>query len=866
MRLSSVFACAIEICVFCCLALGCGGPSPETGRNLAPEEANEADLSVQTGVFSLPAPSELKLISAAPFDRELTAEDCVTELIHPNVNLSSGQAQFLPDFDPLTGHYNLAFAYYRFSVAEHADEVVLSLDWAAAWDWGDLFVGVANVAGDYWEWRTTPAGQALSISDVADRLGAADDMLLAVVLTGDDQWVLDGLTLADYLDGRAVLAVQPPVGVYPLEITLDASASQATESIVAYEWDAEGDGAFVGGGPEQTYTTVIEDAGSYHAQVRVTYNDGSLSLARAEYTVLAERNLSLVPDPEDTNWESVYGSGTEESPFGLMLEGWAQELSFEALDQPGGTGDPIDPAELEWLVSPGDAVFVSWSNPAELSLLAAGECVVFARDATGQETNLVYFEIDTNEPPVASFTADPLTGNAPLTVTFDASESADPDNSSGMGIQWLEWDFDGDGAFDLKQHCFYSVTGWTYHQPGTYDATLKVTDYEGGTDEAVVQIEVLGNPEDPYWHLTRVVGPTEWLDYVTLQNIDGRPAIAYTFEAAASDPGLMYLRAQDAFGTAWDTPMLLHSYDVPFFAALDLAVVGGKPAIAYITEEGLELAQLRFIAAEDATGGNWAANVEVDENLWLDNVSLADIGGVPAIAYEIVENGSGAAGVYYTCFDGVTAPSGWAAPVLVESLLDIGEFNPLALVDGRPAISLARYVDYYDERLVFNRANDATGTDWSSPVVVDGTNNAGAYSSLQVVGGNPAISYLDRTDNAVKYVRATDAQGSAWGTPVTIANEALGIEPGLLTSLLVTGDGPAALFEGLVLVHGGVDTVLCYAAATDATGSDWTTPKVIWGQPGTMGIDSTIVDGRPTIAFLSWENELGSEIWVGMLY
>ncbi|MDQ3023810.1 MAG: PKD domain-containing protein, partial [bacterium] len=49
----------------------------------------------------------------------------------------------------------------------------------------------------------------------------------------------------------------------------------------------------------------------------------------------------------------------------------------------------------------------------------------------------------TNDPPVAALTADPLSGAAPLTVTFNAGASTDSDGT----IIRYEWDFEGDGSF-----------------------------------------------------------------------------------------------------------------------------------------------------------------------------------------------------------------------------------------------------------------------------------------------------------------------------------------------------------------------------------------------------------------------------------
>ncbi len=76
-----------------------------------------------------------------------------------------------------------------------------------------------------------------------------------------------------------------------------------------------------------------------------------------------------------------------------------------------------------------------------------------------------------NQPPVASFSATPETGPAPLTVSFNASASSDPDGS----IASYAWQF-GDGGTGSGQ-----TISHIYNSPGTYTATLTVTDNQGLT-------------------------------------------------------------------------------------------------------------------------------------------------------------------------------------------------------------------------------------------------------------------------------------------------------------------------------------------------------------------------------------------------
>lgn len=88
--------------------------------------------------------------------------------------------------------------------------------------------------------------------------------------------------------------------------------------------------------------------------------------------------------------------------------------------------------------------------------------------------------------PVAVSSADPLSGQAPLNVTFDGSGSYDPD---GQVISY-EWDF-GDGGSGSG----VSVTH-VYGSAGTYSARLMVTDNMGAIDEDDVIIEVQQDPSE----------------------------------------------------------------------------------------------------------------------------------------------------------------------------------------------------------------------------------------------------------------------------------------------------------------------------------------------------------------------------------
>ena len=71
-----------------------------------------------------------------------------------------------------------------------------------------------------------------------------------------------------------------------------------------------------------------------------------------------------------------------------------------------------------------------------------------------------------NDPPVASFSANPLSGSAPLTVSF---------TSTSTNTTSHDWDFNGDGVLDASG----VLVSYTYNDAGTYSVSLTATGPNG---------------------------------------------------------------------------------------------------------------------------------------------------------------------------------------------------------------------------------------------------------------------------------------------------------------------------------------------------------------------------------------------------
>ncbi len=108
--------------------------------------------------------------------------------------------------------------------------------------------------------------------------------------------------------------------------------------------------------------------------------------------------------------------------------------------------------------------------------------------ANGGEVRRIAYTGTDNRAPVAVAAANPTTGPAPLTVSFDGSGSSDPD---GDPLTY-EWDF-GDGSARVAS----AKTTHTYASGGTFTATLRVRDDQGTTAAATVRINVGNTPPTP---------------------------------------------------------------------------------------------------------------------------------------------------------------------------------------------------------------------------------------------------------------------------------------------------------------------------------------------------------------------------------
>jgi hypothetical protein len=443
-----------------------------------------------------------------------------------------------------------------------------------------------------------------------------------------------------------------------------------------------------------------------------------------------------------------------------------------------------------------------------------------------------------NMPPVAVMVADPyLVYMLDPTVELDLGLSYDPEGGD------LIYAFDPEGHLtdypDTGDFGSLSVSQASYDAPGEYLARGWVEDEGGAYATAQAKVTV---SEELWSTLIDYSGKNSGKG-ASMAKVTGYPAIAYPYQRK-----IMYVLAKDDVGSEWNPPVtaVLSTTAHIDITGISLAVVDGKPAIAYVDYKSNDLL---FVRATDAAGTTWGAPVTADDSGQVmegDNgiydilgISLVEVDGNPAIAYQRNDH------LYY-----VRASNGggtsWGAPIEVDDdTAWNGEFNSMAVVNGNPAIA---YFDGGNNDLMYIQSYDAQGSGWpASGLIVESDGLVGHYTSLAVVNGVPAIAYQHQGSGELRYQTAKDVNGAAWNDPVIV--DEIGVV-GRFASLQVVGGVPAIAYN---LYQENVDDPsirLMYAWAQNETGTLWNMPITTDGRER-VGEYITLLDvnGKPGIAY-----------------
>jgi len=267
-------------------------------------------------------------------------------------------------------------------------------------------------------------------------------------VTGAD--VIHGATIADILD----LSGYSPGDVFPSPMGNDLLLSFGTNGsvrLVGYYASANNQPAIV-------YDTITPGV-----------SIGDVTVSEGNTTSSASFMVTL-STPASTNQSVSFATSDGDAIAGSDYVGSAGVVTFL-------------PGELQKSVTVtilGDTV--QELNETFLVTLSSPSAGLELGDDVGLGT-ILNDDIPPNQLPTAVVTATPTSGFGPLAVNFTGSGSYDQDGS----IVSYAWTF-GDGASSSAQN-----PSRTYSTPGTYTATLTVTDNRGGTGTASTQIVVSQN-------------------------------------------------------------------------------------------------------------------------------------------------------------------------------------------------------------------------------------------------------------------------------------------------------------------------------------------------------------------------------------
>ncbi|MCB1216306.1 PKD domain-containing protein [bacterium] len=430
-----------------------------------------------------------------------------------------------------------------------------------------------------------------------------------------------------------------------------------------------------------------------------------------------------------------------------------------------------------------------------------------------------------NLPPFAGINASSSNVAIGQLVTFDAGNSIDLDGS----IAKYEWDFEGDGTYDLDGGTDPGAS-WTYSAAGRYPARIRVTDDNGAQTVAAVSITVRGAEFIPLAECGFCPG-------LTLETVNGVPALCYV----DGDTKLPYYAlAGDSSGQSWGTPVKVHDNDNCNYEVA-LAVVDGNPAVAFYDDTPGGVMYARATAAD---GSSWSTAVEIDSGLNSGyQLDLTLINGRPAILHY------GGDIVYYTRAAD-TQGNAWGATVTLDSTAGTGS-NPVLLdAVGRPLAVFSRSTGSPSSWRSCE-GNDADGGSWG--IAIQGSdsdwNSASRLDAIRLQSGLLACFVAQNTsldELRVKY--QPGVQENQW------------IATKLVSSSTNFGRLRMGIAGGLpfIVFHEHLDEHrLIFVPALDASGNSWG-DEILLTTFDDIGLDDLDVgeaDGQPVIVYKSFEDD-----------
>jgi PKD repeat protein len=251
-------------------------------------------------------------------------------------------------------------------------------------------------------------------------------------------------------------------------VAFSGSGSDSDGTIQSYAW------TFPGGSPASsssaTASVTYSTPGAYQASLQVTDNGGLTSTATTRTITVSDFSVSATPSSSS----AVQGGSTGYTATVAALTGFTGTVALSASGLPSGATATFAPTSVTPSGSSALTVATSGTTPA-------GSYTLTIRGTSGSVSHTANVTlVVANQAPTASIDSPTsnMTINPGDAVAFSGSGS-DPDGT----IQSYAWTFAG-GSPASSSNATASVT---YSTPGTYQASLQVTDNSGMTSTAATR-------------------------------------------------------------------------------------------------------------------------------------------------------------------------------------------------------------------------------------------------------------------------------------------------------------------------------------------------------------------------------------------
>ena len=260
----------------------------------------------------------------------------------------------------------------------------------------------------------------------------------------------------------ASASATPTSGLAPLAVSFTGSGTDPDGTIASYAWTFGDGGTSSVQSPAHSYAA----AGNYTATLTVTDNNGATGSSSVAISVSSAGNQPPTASASAT-------PTTGKAPLIVAFT---------------GSGTDPDGTISSYAWSFGDGGTSTLQNPSHTYATAGNFTATLTVTDNGAATGSATVSISaaSNLPPTAHAAATPISGTAPLLVTFTGSGT----DSDGT-IASYAWAF-GDGGTSTLQNPTH-----TYASAGSYTATLTVTDNSGATGGSTVGITVTTPTNQP---------------------------------------------------------------------------------------------------------------------------------------------------------------------------------------------------------------------------------------------------------------------------------------------------------------------------------------------------------------------------------